>query len=204
MNEAMTEHRRAWDAIPWVINGSATPALRAEVERHIAHCPDCAADFERQQLVQQALALQPTPALDAEAGLQSLLARIDAPAAEAAVRPSRRLPLALAAALAVQAVALALLSLKLWSDDGDGYRTYTEQVAHEPAAVLRVVPDAAMRLEDWNTLLRHSGLSVVDGPNAAGAYTLAAGSGAPGQPELLARLRAAPGVRLAEPVAGGR
>jgi hypothetical protein len=203
MNDAMTEHRRAWDAIPWVINGSAAEEQRAEVERHIAHCSDCAAEFERQQLVKQALELQPAPTLDGEAGLQSLLARIDAPAAEAPVRRSSRLPLALAAAVAVQAVALGLLSLKLWS--GDGYQTYTEpSAAGTPAAMLRVVPDAAMRLDDWNALLRTSGLSVVDGPNAVGAYTLAASGGEPRLPELLARLRAAPGVRLAEPVAGGQ
>jgi hypothetical protein len=204
MNEAMAEHRRAWDAIPWVINDSATAQQRAEVEGHIARCSDCAAEFQRQQRVQQALALQPTPALDTEAGLESLLARIDAPAAVAPARRPSRLPMALAAAVAVQAVALGLLSLKLWSGE-DGYRTYTQPpVADTPAAVLRVVPDATMRLQDWNTLLRTSGLTVVDGPNAAGAYTLASGSGTSSVPELLARLRATPGVQLAEPVGGNR
>ena len=71
-----------------------------------------------------------------------------------------------------------------------------------PAGSIRLVPEPAMALADWDALLRENGLRVVSGPNAVGAYTIAASSGMAGRDALLQRLRAHRGVRLAEPVAG--
>jgi hypothetical protein len=72
-----------------------------------------------------------------------------------------------------------------------------------PAVIttIRVVPDPAMALTDWNALLHVLQLRVVGGPDNAGAYTVAPLGGAAGIQRALQQLRAIRGVRLAEPVA---
>jgi hypothetical protein len=169
----------------------------------------------------------PAAALDAEPGLQRLLRRLDqlpaeqevsapaVPAAHAPPAPSPavplavgaaaapgrrggRLPTALAAAVVAQAVGLALLSLQLLRGDDSSYRTLSQPTA-APAAGYLVVPEPALPMQRWQALLDETRLRVVDGPNAAGAYTLAPRGAPAGAPAaVLARLRAAPGVRLAE------
>ena len=54
-------------------------------------------------------------------------------------------------------------------------------------------------LADWNALLHSLQLQVVGGPNDVGAYTVAPATTA-GKRDTLQQLRAARGVRLAEPV----
>jgi anti-sigma factor RsiW len=39
--EAGAAHRRAWDTIPWLVNGSASDAQRRAVEAHLHDCGDC-------------------------------------------------------------------------------------------------------------------------------------------------------------------
>ena len=207
------DHLLAWAAMPWVLNGSASEAQRRSLAEHLAHCEDCRSEFEHQQRLQHAMSLPPPmPAVDAEAGLQRLLARIDAPQDQespdrtpSGSRASRWTVRALAAAVVVQAVGLGVMSLQLrGSDDAAVYRTLSQPAAAPGAATLRVVPDAAMTLEGWNALLRSLQLQVVGGPNEMGAYALAPIASVPPAtstpPTTLDRLRAAPGIRLAEPI----
>jgi hypothetical protein len=58
-----------------------------------------------------------------------------------------------------------------------------------------------MTLADWDALLHALRLRVVDGPNAVGAYTIVARDSTATQQHILQQLRAARGIRLAEPVA---
>ena len=209
-------HARTWALMPWLVNGRADEAQRAQAQAHLAQCADCRAELQAQQRLRQGLLADvPGPAaeLDAERGLQRLLGRLDQlpveqelPAAVVppmAPAPARRarLPIALAAAVVVQAVALLLLSLQLRRDDEASYRTLSQPAAAAPAeARYRVVPDPAWPMQRWQALLDETQLRVVDGPNAAGAYALAprGTASSPPAPDVLARLRAAPGVRLAE------
>jgi hypothetical protein len=125
--------------------------------------------------------------------------------AAAAPRRTGRLHTALAAAVVAQAVGLALLSLQLMRSDDAPYRTLSQPgaVAAAPAAY-RVAPDPALPMQQWQALLDDTQLRVVDGPNAAGAYALAPRAAASATASdaasaaVLARLRADPGVRLAE------
>lgn len=223
------DHARAWALIPWLVNGSADAAQRATVERHLAHCADCRAELAAQEcLRQELLAEVPGPAavLDAERGLQRLLGRLDQlpadqdgalaapsagadrqPAETAAPAPRRgsRVHAALAAAVVAQAIGLALLSLQLMrSSDEEPYRTLSQPAGASvaAAAAFRIVPDPALPMQQWQALLDEVQLRVVDGPNAAGAYALAPRAEPAAAPaaDVLARLRAAPGVRLAEAV----
>lgn len=208
------EHQQVWESLPWLANGTASTEQRHRAQAHMAGCADCRQEFEAQQRLQQAMATEvPVPGIDAEAGLQRLLGRLDAPVQEqplppAAVRSPRReasrLTMALAVAVVVQAIGLGVLGLQLSHDDDTSeYRTLSQPPAQAAShARLQVVPAGSMPMSDWQRLLHAHGLKVVDGPNAAGAYLLAP-AGALQQPAdaLLARLRATPGVRLAEPAA---
>lgn len=210
------EHLLAWEALPWVINGSATAEQRRLVAGHLPHCADCRAEYAHQNDLQRAVSVPPAINLpDAEAGLEQLFARIDAKESEAeqgaaAVPPPRRraaggmLTYALAACVLVQAVGLGLMGLNLAQRDGAqaGYQTLSQpSPTAGRAATVRVVPDPGMRLADWDALLRQHRLQVVDGPNQVGAYALAPATGeSPPPAGWLARLRAAPGVQLAEPI----
>jgi hypothetical protein len=137
----------------------------------------------------------------AEAGVSGLPAQ----AAAAAPRRAGRLHAALAAAVVAQAVGLALLSLQLMRSDDAPYRTLSQPTAAAAApAAYRVAPDPALPMQQWQALLDDTQLRVVDGPNAAGAYALApraaasAAASDAASAAVLARLRADPGVRLAE------
>ncbi|MFO1340391.1 MAG: zf-HC2 domain-containing protein [Burkholderiaceae bacterium] len=212
-HDARADHLRAWGLLPWVVNGRATAEQAQWVDAHVAGCDDCRAELAWQRSLRDAIAAPPAVAAgDPEAALQRLMARLDVPAEAQPLPPApapaggpRYLTQALVAAVVVQAVGLGLLSLHLWPgaghDAAPGYQTLSEPAA--AAGTLRVLPDGAMTQADWRALLQAQGLQVVAGPNAAGAYALApaAGTGAllP-RDQALARLRASPGVRLAEPI----
>lgn len=210
------EHLRAWDALPWVANGRATPEQVRWVTEHLAGCEDCRAELAWQQRLVATMAgdaADPAEARDpdTEAGLEHLLGRLDAvleqaPSASASGRGLPRLTWALAAAVVAQAVGLGVMSLQLAAapEAEAEFRTLSEAPRAAPMATLRVLPDAGMLLADWQALLQAQGLQVVAGPNAAGAYALAPAPGQVAAPadQVLARLRATPGVRLAEPIGG--
>jgi hypothetical protein len=106
---------------------------------------------------------------------------------------------ALAAAVLVQAIGIGILGAKLWWENPPpAYRTLSQDSAPAVRGSIHVVPAAGMKLADWDALLRGLGLRVVDGPNDVGAYTVVATRGT--AQDTLERLRAAQGIRLAEPV----
>jgi hypothetical protein len=214
------EHLPVWEAIPWVVNGRATPAQARLVAAHVAQCEDCRAELDLQTHLQQAMGAAPDAVLaapddaaqpaDVEAGLQRLLVRLDdVPEQQprpAPVASGRRLTLALAAAVVVQAVGLGVLSLRQAPADSAAYRTLSDSAPPAAArATLRVLPDASMTLSEWQATLQALDLHVVQGPNAAGAYALAPTTGMPVRTvtDVVARLRATPGIRLAEQIGPG-
>jgi len=209
------DHLRAWEALPWVANGRATPEQAAMVEAHLADCADCRAELDWQRRLHAAMSTGAVPGEDdlaVEAGLQRLMARLDAPGERQPLpglgRNGSRLTWALAAAVVVQAVGLGVLGLQLGRPGGDAsdatgeYRTLTDAGRAMPSATLRVLPDASMTLSAWHATLQEQGLQVVAGPNSAGAYALAPAPATAAHPsdQVLARLRATPGIRLAEPI----
>lgn len=205
------QHAHHQALMPWVLNGRATPDQRAALTAHLAQCSLCRAEMARQKQLQAALQLPAAAAPDAELGLARLMQRLDSaaerpaqpdPAAAAVARPPRfagqRLSLALAACVALQAVALAMLAPQVWRTPGPGDYLTLSQPAESGAAQLRVVPAPEMSLAAWQALLEAERLQVTAGPNRAGAYALQ-GRLAPQEiPALLARLRQHPQLRLVE------
>ena len=196
----------AWDAMPDALQGNLTPPQREWLDGHLAACGSCRTQFAQQQRLERAMSLPLDLPVDREAGLQRLLARIDKPdvvEARDSLRHAGWVGRALVAAVLVQAIGLGAMGAKLWSiEPAPAYRTLSEDAAPVPAGSIRLVPEPAMMLADWDALLHANGLRVVSGPNAVGAYTISAPSGLAGRDALLQRLRAHRGVRLAEPVAG--
>ncbi|MGN2251470.1 anti-sigma factor family protein [Frateuria sp. GZRe14] len=192
---------RAWEAMPWVLQGTATPQDNEWLSEHLAHCEACRTEFEQQSRLRLALTLPADVGLDPNAGLDRLMARLDQPEPAEASRPARASPWlsrALVAAVLVQAIGIGILGAKLWSENpAPVYRTLSQESAPVMQGSIHVVPDAGMKLADWDALLRGLDLKVVDGPNDVGAYTVVAARGS--AQDTLKRLRAARGIRLAEP-----
>jgi anti-sigma factor RsiW len=196
---------RAWEAMPWVLQHSASPEQASWLQQHLAQCASCRAEFAQQTRLQRAMSLPSDIQVDEEAGLQRLLGRLDAPAAQEEPLRARRgnwLTRALVAAVLLQALGIGALGVKLLSTgEHASYRTLSQESMPTAPGAIRVVPDASMTLADWNALLHSLQLQVVGGPNDVGAYTVAPPAGsALAARNALQQLRAARGVRLAEPV----
>ncbi|AIF46949.1 anti-sigma factor family protein [Dyella japonica] len=196
---------KAWEAMPWVLQDSAPAEQSAWLTEHLAGCEACREEFAQQSKLRLALALPTGIQLDPEAGLRRLLGRIDAEEADAPAAPARTgswVTRALVAAVLVQAVGMGILGAELWSSDGahSSYRTLSDSAQRTLPGAIRVVPDTGMKLAEWNALLHSLQLDVVNGPNDVGAYTVVPAH-ASSAPDALRQLRAARGIRLAEPVA---
>lgn len=141
-----------------------------------------------------------------------------APATSALPQPPRRakgdwLMRGLVAAVIIEAVGLSLLGARPWERADSvaqaGYQTLTQAPATAAApTTLRLVLASDMRVGELQALLQANALQIVGGPSEAGVYSLAPlgnpADAATGLPAQLARLRAMPGVRFAEPVASAQ
>lgn len=194
---------RAWEAMPWALQNSATPHQDEWLDHHLAHCASCRAEFAQQSRLRLALSLPTDVSVNADAGLRRLLARIDAPDAQATQRTRGSwITRALVAAVLVQAIGIGVLGVRLWSETAQpAYRTLSQTASPVPAGAIHVVPDDTMKLADWNALLHTLQLQVVGGPNEVGAYTVVTSNPALAGAGALQKLRATHGIRLAEPVA---
>lgn len=195
---------RAWESMPWVLQGSATPLQAEWLHRHLVRCAACRAEYAQQTRLRRAASLLPDIPIDANAGLARLLARLDAADAQPArVRPRARwLVRALAAAVLIQVVGIAALGTALWrTDTGAPYRTLSQPAAPAAPGAIRVVPAASLAMADWDALLRGLHLHVVNGPNSVGAYTVVPNAAAVPTQQAVRELRAARGIVLAEPIA---
>jgi hypothetical protein len=195
---------RAWDAMPWVLQNSATQEQNEWLEGHLAHCESCRTEFAQQSRLRLAMSLPTDISVDANAGLRRLLGRLDAPDIQAAPliwRSGNWLSRALVAVVLIQALSIGALGVKLWSASGSPtYRTLSQEPVPTAPGAIRVVPDTAMTMADWNALLHTLQLRVVGGPNDVGAYTVAPTGHISTTQHALQQLRATRGIRLAEPV----
>jgi hypothetical protein len=195
---------RAWEAMPWVLQQSATHEQSEWLDKHLLHCASCRAEFEQQQRLRLALSLPTDVQLNANAGLQRLMERIDAPVRELTpqrLRSGSWVMRGLVAAVLVQSLIIGGLGFRFWSNGtAPAYRTLSQASAPVAPGSIRVVPDAGMPLNTWNALLHAAHLQVTSGPNDVGAYTVAPTSPGTSTQQALKQLRATHGIRLAEPI----
>jgi hypothetical protein len=196
-------HERAWERIPWLVNGRLAPEEAQEVEAHAARCSCCREELALQARIHDAVSRDDSLAFASEAAYRKLATRIDAAPRERAVQRKMRW---LVAALAIESIGLVAWSGWVWRSSQDRQALYVTLGESQRAAVsgasVRVVFRPESTLEDVQALLKSVNARVVDGPTESGVYTLelpqsGASSAAP---DGIEALRASDLVRLAEPV----
>jgi hypothetical protein len=79
MNSRTRSHHEAWEAVPWILNGSLSEAEVRAAQEHLRGCADCREALAFEQRLREAMQ-QPQPRAqpaDAEAGWRQLSARLD-------------------------------------------------------------------------------------------------------------------------------
>lgn len=205
-----TDHRRADDLLPWLVNGRLQGDDLRWLNSHVEQCSRCRGELQAQRRVHVALAGESTLEFAPLASYHRLWDRIEAdtspPAAARQQRPAagrRGWPL-LVAGLAAQSIAIVALALALWQSraapPAPAYRTVTSPSPAVAAGSILVIVDDRTTQAEFRSLLGRSGLRVHDGPTAGGVYTLVRDPlRAGGSPDTaLQVLHAAPQVRFAE------
>lgn len=230
MNDEPNAHCQTWDLIPWVVNGTATRSQRERVENHLRECADCRNEFALQRQFHAAMCAdaEGRGEGDPRVPLQRLFARLDAesvhdagatpfPSVTSSVprRAASRWTGWLAAAVVVQAIGLALLggvvlgrpAATATAPDAAAYRTLSSGGEVCADAAIRLVVAPGTTLDTLRGLLGDAQLRIVEGSADTVALALAPRDAARAGDaafvsDAIARLRAAPGVVLAEPIAG--
>jgi hypothetical protein len=221
MNDMSSAHRRAWDLIPWIVNGSAPEAERLAVQAHLEACADCRQEFEFQRQLQAAMSLQGTSEIDTQDSWRQFRNRLDAaaapqPAPAGAAPRARELGRVwmpwLVAAMLVQAFGLAALGIAWWSrptvaptaGTAGVYRTLSASEMALPGATIRVVFAAEVTVAQMQAALSAARLQVRAGPTDGGVWTLGptGESNRAATEAALRELRARSEVRFAEALAG--
>jgi hypothetical protein len=190
-------HRDIQELLPWYVTQNLDDDERARVQAHLAVCEDCRMELEVERRIQS---LQPLEAgtTEASSGWLKMQARIRSDP----THPQRAVPVLarwMPWVVAAQGALIALLTLVLVLPPG-AVPTYRALGTSSAGASARIVvmfrPEATE--QQMREALRSAGARLVDGPTSSNAYLLALPE--PAVPGALQRLRAQPGVTLAEPL----
>lgn len=202
-DSAPLPHTRAFELLPWLINGTLAGAERAAVEQHVRACIVCRRELKEQQRLHAAMRARRTADVSAEAGFDRLDAELDAVAG--AAPPRWRIRYATAASFAVAAAAgIAVLAILLWLAplpdlDRDGYETLATPPAD--AALVDIVFADETTAAEMRDLLADIDGEIVAGPSRLGRYSVRVASGRANDrlDKLIGVLAADPRVRFAGP-----
>jgi hypothetical protein len=205
-------HERAFELLPWLVNGSLQATERELVEEHVSTCLSCHREIKEQQRLRVALRAQPAVHISAQSGYEKLTRELgDTPP----LRARRRGPLDTVARFAVVGVAgVALLGTLLWlvpRPGSDRNAPVFETLATEPASTAPTIDlifvQSITAVEMQQLLVEING-SIASGPSDLGRYTVRLDNGGAAGTELdalLARLQKDPRVRFAgHSLAAGR
>ena len=192
-------HSRAFELLPWLVNGSLGAEERDAVEQHVRSCLACHRELKEQQRLRVALRAQPAVHLSPQTHFEKLARTLDGQPAVGA-RPARRFQplLPFAAAAAVAAIAVGTV---LWLSPtrvGD-YRTLSNTSVAAPGQ-LDIVFGQSVTQAEMQSLLEEIGGTIEAGPSGVGRYRvrLAAPIASDAQLDaLLEKLNKDPRVRVA-------
>ncbi len=198
-----SEHAAVDALLPWYVNRTLQGEELEKVERHVAACPACRREVDwLRDVFAACAAIAPLP--DATV---SPAAAVAAPVPPAGSRAWRRkaadafhsTPPWMRALMAAQLAGLIVLGTVLAFDNRDepAYRTLGS--AAQPASAgesIAVMFDPAMTEAELRRVVGSIGARVVDGPTTTHAFVLEVPASAASK--AVERLRAEPGVRLAE------
>lgn len=212
-------HERAWELLPWLVNGTLEREAEPWLAEHVSACEDCRREINAQTRLQAGFVADARVEYAPQASFEKLTTRIRefeedesagnrAPARERPA-PASLMPRWLPAALALQGVFVLTLAVIVgWQTYermlAPSYRTLTEADAAVAAgANLRLVLAPATTLSDFEALVGKLRATVVAGPSSAHVWTLVVpySADSPQFADLLHQLRADERVALAEPVA---
>jgi anti-sigma factor RsiW len=160
-------HARAFELLPWLVNGSLRPAEREAVEAHARDCLVCRRELKEQQQLRAALRSQPAVHISAQSDFDKLSRRLGEPAE----RSKRWQPLGRFAAVA--SIGIAVVAALVWiptKSDGDKYSTLATQRA--PAGDIDIVFVQSITAADMRAVLDEIGAKIAAGPSDIGRYTV--------------------------------
>jgi hypothetical protein len=160
-------HVRAFELLPWLVNGSLRLAEREAVEAHARDCLVCRRELKEQQQLRAALRSQPAVHISAQSDFEKLSRRLGEPAE----RPSPWQPLMRFAAVA--GLGVALVAALVWMPpkiDSDKYSTLATQRA--PAGDIDIVFVQSITAADMRAVLDEIGAKIAAGPSDVGRYTV--------------------------------
>jgi hypothetical protein len=200
-------HERAFDLLPWLVNGTLAARERDAVEQHARNCIVCHRELKEQRQLNAAVAEQPTIHVSAHAGLAELDRRLDAkPGTTVGAREwggwgAAVQPFALATGAGIALLAFLLWLTPLPEIGADRYETLATEPAGS-AKLIDVVFAQQTTAAEMAALLDEIDGEIVAGPSAVGRYSVRIASGLPDDVELrrvVERLAADSRVRFAGP-----
>jgi hypothetical protein len=195
-------HTRAFELLPWLVNGTLAGPERDAVEQHARACIACRRELKDQQALHAATRARRTVDVSAEAGFDRLSSEIDAtPAARRRwqLRYATAAPFAVAAAAGVAVLAILLWFTPLPDLDTERYSTLATTPATSETLLDVVFADTTTAAE-LQALLDEIGGEIVAGPTSLGRYSVRVAGGQANDAQirdLLVRLGADPRVKFA-------
>jgi len=201
---AALSHARAFEVLPWLINGTLAGDEREAVEQHVRACIVCRRELKEQQRLHAAVRARRTVDVSAEAGFDRLDRELDA-VPGAAPSPWQIRYRAAAPFAAAAAAGVALLGILLWFTplpdlDRGGYETLATAPAE--GALLDVVFADETTAAQMQELLDRIDGEIVAGPTELGRYSVRVATDQPDRAKLdklLGVLAADPRIRFAGP-----
>ena len=195
-------HSRAFELLPWLVNGSLGAEERDTVEQHVRSCLACHRELKEQQRLRAALRAQPAVHLSPQTNFEKLARTLDGRPALGTQPPRRFEPLVRFAAAAV--VAAIAVGAVLWLsptrlDTRGDYHTLASGPAAQ-ADELDIVFGQSVTQAQMQNLLEEIGGKIEAGPSGVGRYRVRIESpGANGAQldALLGKLNKDPRVRFA-------
>jgi Putative zinc-finger len=165
-------HSRAFELLPWLVNGSLGAEERELVEQHVRSCLACHRELKEQQRLRAALRAQPVVHLSPQTNFDKLARSLDGPpalGAPPARRFTRLVRFAAAAAVAATAVGAVLWLSPTRLDTSADYRTLAN--GHEASrGELDIVFGQSVTQAEMQSVLEQIGAKIEGGPSGVGRY----------------------------------
>ena len=198
-------HERAFELLPWLVNGTLPSSEREAVEEHTRTCIACRRERKREQLLHAALHARRGTDVSVEAGFELLDRELDAAGPTEGrfwrIRHTGPVRFAVAAAAGIAALAVLLWFTPLPQLTDRTYSTLTT-AAPGDAALLDIVFAADTTAAEMQALLDDIGGEIVAGPSELGRYSVRVRDGAADDARLAGLLGTLAGdsrVRFAGP-----
>jgi hypothetical protein len=169
-DDSESSHSRAFELLPWLVNGTLAGAERDAVEAHARTCIACRRELKQQQRLYSAMRGRDTADVSAEAGFDQLSRDLD-DSARVRRRYAAVAPFGIAAAAGLAVLAILLWFTPLPDIDRAGYRTLATP-ATTAAPLLDVVFAEDTTAAEMRALLDGIGGEIVAGPTELGRYSV--------------------------------